>query len=371
MKVIITESQFMNLIQLETTVDKTKNNTQKKSTSIDTHTLMTILSIGTAFIPVAGPFISASIGLADAALYYKEGDKNAAGLTSMFSMLPFIKYVPGAKKLGSKAMAILANKLIKGETNLSKAESEIIRSVKSFTPEIQKELTKMAPKLKSVVNELDMYKQNYVKKYGENEYNILLSKFLYGGIDKKIFVNTLKNVKSPNIKIKPVLGGGRDHRIFQSSIYPDRVFKAEVRSGEIDKWYDLFKKNQNIFVKTFNKIKIKDKDGTILSAVVMEKLDTTPFHKMWNSMEMSLSKMPTNNMKYKLEYVAKHIKEPEIKKIWVNLLKYIKEHDPSISSKVNEFYDMVNKLYNITPKPDIRQFNFGYDKNGVLKSLDI
>ena len=57
--------------------------------SLDPHTVSTIFAIGTAFIPLVGPFISATIGLADAGLYYKEGDKNAAGLTAALSMLPF------------------------------------------------------------------------------------------------------------------------------------------------------------------------------------------------------------------------------------------------------------------------------------------
>ena len=54
----------------------TINSTLGAGTGLDTHTFMTLAQIATAFIPVAGPFISAGIGLADAALYYKEGDKS-------------------------------------------------------------------------------------------------------------------------------------------------------------------------------------------------------------------------------------------------------------------------------------------------------
>lgn len=392
MKLIIRESQLKKLIeQSDYMMDRRGNallnatgirsdkdykavnqtiDAAQKGTSIDPHTLMTVLGIGTVFIPVVGPFISAAIGIADAALYYKEGDKNAAGLTAMFSMLPFVKFVPGAKELGSKGMAILANKLLKGGANLTKAEVEIVNSVKMFTPKIQEELTKMAPKLKNVVGELDLYKANYVKKYGERDYNTLLAKFLYDGIDQKTFVNTLKNVKSPTIKVKPILGGGRDHRVFQSAIHPDRVIKAEVRAGEVDKWYDIFNKNQNIFAKTFNKTKIKDTNGTMLAAVVMEKLNTQAFTSMWATMEKLLLKMPTNTYS-SLEYVTKHIKDPSTKKIWDALLKYIKQQEPSISTKADEFYKMVDELYKITPNPDIRQFNFGYNKDGILKALDI
>jgi hypothetical protein len=288
----------------------------------------------------------------------------------VFSLLPFLNFVPGAKELGSKGMSLLADKLLKGGANLTKAEAEIVNAVKMFTPKIQEELTKMAPKLKNVLKELNLYKANFVKKFGEAEYNKLLAKFLYDGIDQKTFLNTLKNVKAPTIKVKPVLGGGKDHRVFQSAIHPDRVIKAEVRPGEVDKWYDIFSNNQKIFAKPFSKTKIKNTDGTMLSAVVMEKLNTLPFTNMWDTMEKLLIKMPGNTYST-LEYVAKNIRTPIVKKTWDNLAKYIKQQDPSIASKVDEFYKMVDELYKLTPKPDIRQFNFGYNKEGILKALDI
>ena len=197
--------------------------------------------------------------------------------------------------------------------------------------------------LKNVVKELNLYKPNFVKKFGEAEYNKLLAKFLYDGIDQKTFLNTLKNVKAPTIKVKPVLGGGRDHRVFQSAIHPDRVIKAELRPGEVDKWYDVFNNNQKIFAKPFSKTKIKNTDGTMLSAVVMEKLNTLPFTNMWDSMEKLLMKMPGNTYST-LEYVVKNIGNPIVKKTWDNLAKYIKQQDPSIASKVDEFYKMVDEI---------------------------
>jgi thiamine kinase-like enzyme len=102
----------------------------------------------------------------------------------------------------------------------------------------------------------------------------------------------------------------------------------------------------------------------------MEKLNTLPFTNMWDSMEKLLMKMPGNTYST-LEYVVKNIGNPIVKKTWDNLAKYIKQQDPSIASKVDEFYKMVDELYKITPKPDIRQFNFGYNKEGILKALDI
>jgi hypothetical protein len=381
MKILVTESQYSNIIESfiqeqdlglkGRTLDPKYAPPKRGITNPeDTHKMNTVLQIATAFIPYAGPFISAGIGAADAKLYWDEGDKTSAVITGVFSLLPFLNFVPGAKELGSKGMSLLADKLLKGGANLTKAEAEIVNAVKMFTPKIQEELTKMAPKLKNVLKELNLYKGNFVKKFGESEYNKLLAKFLYDGIDQKTFLNTLKNVKAPTIKVKPVLGGGKDHRVFQSAIHPDRVIKAEVRPGEVDKWYDIFSNNQKIFAKPFSKTKIKNTDGTMLSAVVMEKLNTLPFTNMWDTMEKLLIKMPGNTYST-LEYVAKNIRTPIVKKTWDNLAKYIKQQDPSIASKVDEFYKMVDELYKLTPKPDIRQFNFGYNKEGILKALDI
>lgn len=381
MRILVTESQYSNIIEPfikeqdlglkgKTLAPKYAPPKRGQANPEDTHTMNTVLQIASAFIPYVGPFVSAGIGAADAGLYWNEGDKTSAVITGVFSFLPFLTFVPGAKELGSKGMSLLADKLLKGGANLTKAEAEIVNAVKMFTPKIQEELTKMAPKLKNVVKELNLYKPNFVKKFGEAEYNKLLAKFLYDGIDQKTFLNTLKNVKSPTIKVKPVLGGGRDHRVFQSAIHPDRVIKAELRPGEVDKWYDVFNNNQKIFAKPFSKTKIKNTDGTMLSAVVMEKLNTLPFTNMWDSMEKLLMKMPGNTYST-LEYVVKNIGNPIVKKTWDNLAKYIKQQDPSIASKVDEFYKMVDELYKITPKPDIRQFNFGYNKEGILKALDI
>jgi hypothetical protein len=343
--------------------------------NLDPHTVLTIMQIGTAFIPMAGPFISAGIGALDAALYYKEGDKSSAALVGVFSLLPVVgsvvSKIPGVKQLGTKGMAALANKISFGGKNLSKAEVEIANSVQKFQKHVQEELTKLAPKLKSIIKDVEMYKPNFVKKYGEVEYNFALANFLYDTSPKARanFVNKLKSVKTPNIQVKRALGG-RDHRVFQSKINPNVVFKAEVRPGEVSKWYDTFKKYPNVFAKTIKKTKVRDTDGTLLDAVAMEKLDTLKFEKFWDSLEKVYNSFPKHETST-LEYLVKHIKEPQYNKKFIEVLNSAKKQTPSMKSKIDEFMNMVNQLYKITPEPDIRKFNLGYDGSGVLKALDI
>ena len=348
--------------------------------NLDPHTLATIGAIGTAFIPVIGPFLSAALGASDAALYYKEGDKKSAGITAAFSMLPLlgpiVSKIPGLKQLGSKGMAALASKIGKGEA-LTKAEIELTNAIKNFQPQIQQELSKSAPKLKKIIKDIESYKPNFIKKYGETEYNFKLAEYLYDdAADASTkFVSKLKGVKDPNIRVKPKLGGGADHRVFQSATNPNVVFKAEMRPGEVNKWFDTFRKYPKIFAKAIRKAKVKGSDGELLDAVVMEKLNTSKFMTFWDAMASKLGEFQKNlgpSQQASLENLVKTIKSDNINKIkWEKFIPFFKKQYPNLSSQMDEFVRMVEELYKIVPNPDIRKFNLGYDASGVLKALDL
>jgi hypothetical protein len=166
----------------------------------DPHTMMTILAIGTAFIPVVGPFISAGIGLADAAMYYNEGDKKTAGIVGALSILPFIGTVivkiPGVKELGVKGMASLASKLSKGGKNLTKIESEVLNSIKNNESLIKQELTNAGTKLTPLTKQIQTLKPSYIERFGQAEYDKLLGDFISGTKDKNLFIKTLSSTKA-------------------------------------------------------------------------------------------------------------------------------------------------------------------------------
>ena len=61
------------------------------------HEMALVLSIGTSFLGPIGLLISSGIMVGDAALYYKEGNYNMAGVSALFAVLPFLK-VPGLKQ---------------------------------------------------------------------------------------------------------------------------------------------------------------------------------------------------------------------------------------------------------------------------------
>lgn len=177
MKILITESQLNKIIlseQPESVIDRrlgiqdrnmkalglNPSNTSdiKKyfedvyGKSFTGHQVAAMLQIGTAFIPVVGPFISAGIGFLEAKSYWDEGDKNSAVLTAIFSSLPAIGSVvlkiPGVKQLGKKGMSALASKIVKlGEKfKPTKVEQEVIQGIEQNTELIEKEIENVVSK---------------------------------------------------------------------------------------------------------------------------------------------------------------------------------------------------------------------------------
>jgi len=118
------------------------------------HTVNTVLQIGTAFIPFVGPFISAGIGLADAALYYKEGETKKSGLVAILSVLPGAGALlskiptigPAIVSLGTKGMAALAVKLSTNKT-LNAIEISIVNGLARYAPVITQEAKVLGQKL--------------------------------------------------------------------------------------------------------------------------------------------------------------------------------------------------------------------------------
>jgi hypothetical protein len=118
MNIVITEQQYK--LILEQRSDAAMDAQAKAIRNLPSeykHTLMTILGIGSAFIPFVGPFIAMGIGIADAKMYYDEGDKKTAALVGILSAIPAIGGL--AIKLGlsqwtAKALGELGKKISLG-----------------------------------------------------------------------------------------------------------------------------------------------------------------------------------------------------------------------------------------------------------------
>jgi hypothetical protein len=156
MKIVISESQYGRLFEQVATLGPVGGYDWQKPEAIvkgfemaglSPHTVLAITEIGSAFIPVIGPIISMGVGAADAALYYKEGDKSSAALAAVFAVLPGIgsvvtKKIPGIITLGQKGMSKLASKIIKGEKTFTPLEAQVAKQIEKESQLIKSEVKK-------------------------------------------------------------------------------------------------------------------------------------------------------------------------------------------------------------------------------------
>ena len=122
--------------------DRSTKMIDKMGTSEYKHNLVSVLEFGSVFIPIAGPFISAGFGLGNAALYYNEGDEKNAGLSVLFSLLPFVNKIPGFKKIGESVFSNLVKKLSSkgGKITLTPLENDILKNIKANEGVLKSEL---------------------------------------------------------------------------------------------------------------------------------------------------------------------------------------------------------------------------------------
>lgn len=95
------------------------------------HEILDGLSILTFFVPVVGPLLSLGIELGNAALYAAEGNKEMAGLSAAFALIPggeYIRQIPAIKNVSKSTIIKIFQRANKGKA-LSKADQEILEAV--------------------------------------------------------------------------------------------------------------------------------------------------------------------------------------------------------------------------------------------------
>jgi len=222
MKIILTESQFNRVLSeqvvkgvnsttltpttqtsfLEPTTNVasgTYNSTLGKS-GVDIHTELAILQIATAFIPEAGIYVSAGIGLIDAGIYYNEGDKTMAAVTAALAAIPLASQIPGVKEVGKRVMSAIIGKIIAG-VKLTNTELQAVKVIGANKDLIIKELATGATKLEPVVGSVKSLKPNFIAKFGQQKYDKLLQQFLSNEITKEGFLNSLKSASGETYQL--------------------------------------------------------------------------------------------------------------------------------------------------------------------------
>lgn len=192
--------------------------------NMDPHTRNAILGVAAALAtgglgPLIAGGIALGIGLYDAKLYYDEGDTKSAGLSAMFAMLPgvgsLLNKIPGVKQLGTKGMALLANKLSKGLKITNPQEIMVLNGIarnkmlvqtelKKATEEISIKAARLAAEKKLKQQAIKKVTTNTAKKTSKIAGNIAKDLTVYGaagyGYDKT-YDYVLRKKEEENLKI--------------------------------------------------------------------------------------------------------------------------------------------------------------------------
>jgi hypothetical protein len=198
-KSVLNEQSNYEMYLDRTAEDPVKAQARLKSFETDAHTVNTILEIGTAFIPLIGPFISAGIGLYDASLYASEGKSTEAGLVGALSLLPvlgpIVKKIPGIKTLGKEGMSKLASKLSSGkEVVLSGVEKQVAESLSKNKSFINNTLKQSSDKLLTIQDDITKYSDKYKSTFGQANYDTLIRQFLADTITGTATIAALANL---------------------------------------------------------------------------------------------------------------------------------------------------------------------------------
>lgn len=182
---------------------------------------------------------------------------------------------------------------------------------------------------------------------------ILLSESQYKSLTQEI-----------QTKEKDKVGKGVWHIVYPSKKYPDKVYKIGSPSTVVS-WINQFKENPNIFPNVYHVGK-GEYNGKKYMYVLLEKLNTKKLENLWRllddiSYEITSDDFDDVVIKYTYEHHEKMDK----------VLDFIQEKLPDIYDNTIELVKLIDDVMKIEKHPDLHMGQFGYDKNGKLKCLDI
>ena len=179
------------------------------------------------------------------------------------------------------------------------------------------------------------------------------------------------NESLPEIKLGSPTSKGTEHEIYSLPNDPNvlvKVGKKEI----VDKWVMVFKSNPKIFPKVIDSGVLEDGRGY----GIIEKLDTKRVVDEWYQMEMALELVGV---------VDTDVFEDTIDQVFIdiifgkrdgNKIYYSLSSDPSSQALYKKWINFLIKaadylMSNSYGGLDLHRYNFGYDKRGTIKALDI
>ena len=175
-------------------------------------------------------------------------------------------------------------------------------------------------------------------------------------------------------KEKDMYGRGLEHQIYGSKSNPNVIFKVGHKDS-VDEWYEVFKSNPEIFPKVFRSGKMQDKD---IYYVELEKLDTKRFESDWDKLELALEDIGAVDVDGGESFSDLYITHGSDAKIFSEIAKNLNNHSKKDFDFFIELLTVIKncekanmKIKNKDTFVDAHKYNFGYDKDGKIKCLDI
>jgi hypothetical protein len=168
---------------------------------------------------------------------------------------------------------------------------------------------------------------------------------------------------------KDVYKDGTQHSIYKDHKDADKVYKVvkpehkDVSKQAYD-WIKVFRENPKYFPKVY---KYTDRGASV------ERLDANKAHKEFNEIQKALNKVMDRGWSF--EGLLKDIAEGDYSTEDLNKAgHYLLKEIPELALAFKRFTDLMLKIKNLNSPDytlDAHAGNFGYDKQGNLKMLDI
>lgn len=171
--------------------------------------------------------------------------------------------------------------------------------------------------------------------------------------------------------------GGCFHRVFESKSNPNIVYKVG-QTIDVDRWISVFINYPEFFPRVYKRGKVTDKRILVnffysdVSYVVVEKLDTERAEFDWDLIEEFVKKWAYYNLELSNINFDRLMGNPtRFLDVIEHIIYEMEKKQPELIDLFMKFYTLILDIYEIFPSADIHRNQFGYDKQGNLKCLDI
>ena len=181
---------------------------------------------------------------------------------------------------------------------------------------------------------------------------------------------TESQLKELKPKSKDLIGketNNIEHEIFPSKRFPDRVYKVGP-PRRVDAWYYLFVSRPDLFPIVYKKGYIPynfNGEELYYYYVLLEKLDTKKALMHYDMVDAYFRK--NKFPRFEMWIIGIEDGDENLRPIMTKMYK----EDPKLFEIFERFYILIDQVYELKPGADLHKYQFGYDKLGNLKCLDL